>query len=92
MSEREFWWIANPDGSVTYHTENDGYAFMRRGAEPEDVIMTLDEALQGNRGVPAIKVKELELLLQEFDELGFTQYRSLEKVKGKMYGANEVER
>jgi hypothetical protein len=40
-------WVYVKNGQLMLHTENDGYAFMKHGAEAEDQPVTL-ETLKGN--------------------------------------------
>lgn len=40
----EYWIVLNNDGTITYHEENAGWTAARRGAEPSDDTMTVDEA------------------------------------------------
>ena len=43
-SQLEEWYFVE-DGKLYRHTENDGYQFMKRGAEPHDeFLMTVEEA------------------------------------------------
>ena len=45
MSSQTESWITIRDGNIVQHTENDGYAFMRRGAESlAEIIMSVEEA------------------------------------------------
>jgi hypothetical protein len=43
MGATERWCFFNDDGSVTLHVENDGWRFLKRGAEAVETVMTLDE-------------------------------------------------
>lgn len=38
----EHWIIVNDDGTLTLHTENDGWTFMRRGAEAVEYEVVID--------------------------------------------------
>ena len=42
-SQSESWLVVYKDGRVKYHVENDGYAFMRRGAEEDEKWLTMDD-------------------------------------------------
>jgi hypothetical protein len=42
-SQSESWLVVYKDGRVKYHVENDGYAFMRNGAEAEEKWLTMDD-------------------------------------------------
>lgn len=42
-STSESWLVVYRDGRVKYHFENDGYRFMRHGAEEEEKWLTPDD-------------------------------------------------
>ena len=42
-STREEWLVANPDGTVTYHWEADGWA-MKGGLKPSDTVYSVEKA------------------------------------------------
>ena len=45
MSSQRESWMTIEKGNIISHSENDGYAFMRNGAEAEDtIIMSVKEA------------------------------------------------
>jgi hypothetical protein len=46
MGSTESWVYINGDGALVLHTENDGWRFLRRGAEAAERIVTLDELEQ----------------------------------------------
>lgn len=41
--EMERWVIVNEDGSLILHSENDGWAYMKKGPEATDEPVTLEE-------------------------------------------------
>jgi hypothetical protein len=42
-STSESWLVVYPDGRVKYHIENDGWSFMRRGAEEHEKWLTPED-------------------------------------------------
>jgi len=40
----ETWLQVNKNETVTYHTENSGWRMSRRGIEPKEEVMSIDEA------------------------------------------------
>jgi hypothetical protein len=48
-SQSESWLVVYKDGRVKYHVENDGYRYMRRGAEEEEKWLTMDDVLRLGR-------------------------------------------
>jgi len=45
MSSQRESWITIKDGNIVRHSENDGYQFMKRGAQSSDeIIMSVEEA------------------------------------------------
>jgi hypothetical protein len=45
-SQREGWLYVNEAGQLVYHSENDGHAFWRKGAEACDELLTFEQALK----------------------------------------------
>jgi hypothetical protein len=41
--QSESWLVVHDDGRIIYHSENDGYAFLRHGAEAIDEEITLEQ-------------------------------------------------
>jgi len=46
----ERWTYISDDGQIVLHEENDGWTFLRRGAEAVETIVTLDELKWGYPG------------------------------------------
>jgi len=42
-SQSESWLVVYPDGRIQYHAENDGYAYLRHGAEAVEEWLTMDD-------------------------------------------------
>jgi hypothetical protein len=53
MSQMEIWVYRDALGRVILHKENDGYAYLRRGAEAREWVLTLrdGEVIAEERGV-----------------------------------------
>ena len=59
MSSQRESWITIQKGYIVRHSENDGYAFMRKGAEEtNEIIMSVKEARE--KGVYKDLIKEFE--------------------------------
>jgi hypothetical protein len=48
-SQSESWLVIHDVGRIVYHSENDGYAFLRHGAEPIDEEITLEQVAELER-------------------------------------------
>jgi|TARA_R110002020_G_scaffold218606_1_gene426538 hypothetical protein len=56
MSSQRERWTTIKNGNIVEHSENDGYALMRRGFEPHDeIIMSVEEARQQGKYKDLIK-------------------------------------
>jgi hypothetical protein len=42
-SQSESWLVVHDDGRIVYHSENDGYAFLRHGAQAIDEEISLED-------------------------------------------------
>lgn len=40
---REYWVTVSEDGKIFLHSENDGYAYLRKGADKDVVEVTLEQ-------------------------------------------------
>ena len=59
MSSQRERWITIKNGNIVEHSENDGYALMRRGFEKHDeIIMSVEEARK--KGVYKDIIKQCE--------------------------------
>ena len=59
MSSQRESWMTIQKGYIVRHSENDGYAFMRKGAEESnEIIMSVKEAREIVYGMPYPKWKE----------------------------------
>ena len=59
MSSQRERWLTIKNGNIVEHSENDGYALMRRGFEKHDeIIMSVEEARK--KGVYKDLIKECE--------------------------------
>jgi len=59
MSSQRESWTTIKNGNIVQHSENDGYALMRRGFEKHDeIIMSVEEARK--KGVYKDLIKECE--------------------------------
>jgi hypothetical protein len=58
------WIVVHSDGRIVLHAENDGYAFLRHGAEPIDDEITLEQVadLERRHSKPGL-VREVEAAL-----------------------------
>ena len=59
MSSQREKWITIKNGNIVEHSENDSYAFMRKGFESDDrIIMSVEEARE--KGVYKDIIKQCE--------------------------------
>jgi len=59
MSSQREKWITIKNGNIVEHSENDSYAFMRKGFESDDrIIMSVEEARE--KGVYKNIIKQCE--------------------------------
>ena len=59
MSSQRETWITIKNGNIVRHSENDGYALMRKGFQAhEEIIMSVEEARE--KGVYKDIIKECE--------------------------------
>ena len=65
MSSQREKWITIKNGNIVEHSENDSYAFMRKGFESDDrIIMSVEEARE--KGVYKNIIKQCEECKTDF--------------------------